>query len=239
MSTEPLPPLGSTHGDVTHMPAHRFGIAAGMSGWGWHAVDLECVRRWLAEARNEAIKPVDVEVFSVCGARSHLVRKLGAFSYGSRWLQRLRCERCSWVVAANRGTVEQEIDLYTAESGDAPSGDLLRQIFTAILADAPPGREAEAGHRSDLLARAARHRPVITVCETCSEEGSAAAHGPHVAQCPQAAVLCEECSFTAGSWAGEWQGVTTGECVVAARCSVLTALAEHYGIPLRSWEGRR
>ena len=224
MSTEP-----STHGDVTHVPAHRFGIAAGMSGWGWHAVDLECVRRRLATARNEAIKTVDVEVFSVCGARSHLVRKLGAFTYGSRWLQRLRCERCSWVVAINRGTVEQEIDLYTAESGDAPSGDLLRQIFTAILADAPPGREAEAGHRSDLLAHAARHRPVITVCETCSEEGSAAAHGPHVAQCPQAAVRCDECSFTAGSWAGERQGV--GECVVAAPCSVLTALAEHYGIP--------
>ena len=40
MSTEPLPPLGSTHGDVTYMPAHRFGIAAGMSGWGWHAVDF-------------------------------------------------------------------------------------------------------------------------------------------------------------------------------------------------------
>ena len=49
MSTEPLPPLGSTHGDVTHVPAHRFGIAAGMSGWGWHAVDLECVRRRLAD----------------------------------------------------------------------------------------------------------------------------------------------------------------------------------------------
>jgi len=115
----------------------------------------------------------------------------------------------------------------------------LRHIFTAILADAPPGQEAEAGHRSDLLAHAARRRPVITVCETCIEEGSAAAHGPHMAQCPQAAVLCEECSFTAGSWAGEWQGVTTGECVVAAPCSVLTALGEHYGIPLTGWEGRR
>ena len=28
-----LPPLGSTHGDVAHVSAHRFGIAAGMSGW--------------------------------------------------------------------------------------------------------------------------------------------------------------------------------------------------------------
>ncbi len=239
MSTEPLPPLGFPHGDVRHISAHRFGIAAGMSGWGWHAVDLEAMGRRLAEANNEVIKAVDVEVFSVCGARSHLVRKLGAFTYGSRWLERLRCERCSWVVAINRGTVEQEIDLYTAESGDAPSGHLLRHIFTAILADAPPGHEAEAGHRSDLLAHAARHRPVITVCETCIEEGSAAAHGPHMAQCPQAAVLCEECSFTAGSWAGEWQGATTGECVVAAPCSVLTALAVHYGIPLTGWEVRR
>ena len=77
------------------------------------------------------------------------------------------------------------------------------------------------------------------MCETCTEEGSAAAHGPQVAQCPQAAVLCEECSFTAGSWAGEREGVTTGECVVAAPCSVLPALAEHYGIPLTGREGRR
>ena len=144
MSTEPLPPLGSTHGEVRHISAHRFGIAAGMSGWGWHAVDLEAMGRRLAEANNEVAKAVDVEVFSVCGARSHLVRKLGAFTYGSGWLERLRCERCSWVVAINRGTVEQEIDLYTAESGDAPSGHLLRHIFTAILADAPPAHESRS-----------------------------------------------------------------------------------------------
>ena len=30
----------------------------------------------------------------------------------------------------------------------------------------------------------------------------------------------------------ERQGVTTGECVVAAPCSALIALADHYGIPV-------
>ena len=46
----------------------------------------------------------------------------------------------------------QEIDLYIADAaGHGDAGGLLRQIFTAILADAPPGRDAEAGHRSDLL----------------------------------------------------------------------------------------
>ena len=53
MSTEPLPPLGSPHGDVRHISAHRFGIAAGMSGWGWHAVDFEAMGRRLAEVINE------------------------------------------------------------------------------------------------------------------------------------------------------------------------------------------
>ena len=158
-------PRDSAHGDVAHMSAGRFGIAAGMSGWGWHAVDLELVGPQLAKIHAENRKRIDGDVFSVCGVRAQMVRKLGPFTYGSRWLRRLRCERCSWVVALSRGTVEQEIDLYTADAGGDALGDLLRQIFTAMLADAPPGPEAEAGHRSDLLAHASRHRPVMTVCE--------------------------------------------------------------------------
>lgn len=166
----------------------------------------------------------------MCGARSQLVRKLGPFTYDSRWLEKLRCERCSWVVALNRGTVEQEIELYVADAGGDRRGELLRQIFTAILADAPPGPEATAGHRSELLAHTARHRPAATVCADCTRQGCDGAHGPDVGVCPDAAVVCAECSFTTGSWAGQWHSVTTGECVVGAPCSALLALAEHYGI---------
>jgi len=49
--------------------------------------------------------------------------------------------------------------------------------------------------------------------------------------CPQAQLVCGECTFTAGRWAGEWEGLTTGECVVPVPCSVLVALANHYEIP--------
>ncbi len=210
---------------------HRFAIGAAMSGWGYHAIDLEA----MAPRADRA--PADV--FSPCGARVQPVRKFGPFTYDNRWIKRLRCERCSWVVALNRGTVEQEIELYAADAGGDARGRLLREIFTSILADAAPGPDAQAGHRSDLLAHAARHRPVMTVCASCVDAGCSAAHGPAVSRCPHAVVVCEECSFTAGSWAGEWEGVTTGECVVASPCSVLLALADHYGVAARGREQRR
>jgi hypothetical protein len=217
-----------------HISADRYGIVSGLSGWGWHAVDLE-----LVYAQRSTSGSTEREVFSLCGARSSQpIGRLGAFTYDNRWLHRLRCERCSWVVALDRGTVEQEIDLYATAAGVDALGQLLRQIFTAILADAPPGPRGQAGHRSELLAHAARHRPVMTVCQQCAQEGTAAAHGPATARCPHAAVLCDECSFTAGSWAGEHAGVTTEECVVAAPCSALGALADHYDVSLPDDEGR-
>ncbi|OBH48374.1 hypothetical protein A5690_14485 [Mycobacterium intracellulare] len=120
-------------------------------------------------------------------------------------------------------------DVIAATAGGYP--DLLRRIFVAILADAPPGRAGEPGHRSDLLAHAARHRPVVMVCQACNESSSAAtAHGEETLCCPDSAVVCAECTFSAGPWAGEREGVPTGECVVGAPCSVLITLAHHYGV---------
>lgn len=192
-------------------------------------MDLE-----LIPAQRATSGPAEREVFSLCGARcGPPVGRLGAFTYDNRSLHRLRCERCSWVVALARGTVEQEIDLYAAAAGVDALSQLLRQIFTAILADAPPGPRGQAGHRSDLLAHTARHRPVLIVCGECRDAGLVVAHGPSAWRCPHAAVVCQECSFTAGSWAGEWEGVTTGECVVVSPCSTLLALADHYGIAVR------
>ncbi|OOK65266.1 hypothetical protein BZL29_7707 [Mycobacterium kansasii] len=191
--------------------------------------------RLAAAGVDEGYRP---EIYSVCGQRcNHIATRLGPFSYANRWLSWRRCERCGWVVALSRGTLEQEITHYlpdgaqreviTAAGGDP---DLLRRIFVAILADAPPGRAGEPGHRSDLLAHAARHRPVVIVCQDCSESSSAAvAHGQGALCCPDSAVICAECTFCAGVWAGEREGMTAGECVVSAPCSVLITLAHHYG----------
>jgi hypothetical protein len=201
----------------------------------WHAIDMALHGTRVAAIPVEERSGRGIEAFSVCGLRAHHTPRLGGFTYDNRFLKSRRCERCSWVVALNRGTVEQEIDFYTraADGSDvlaaagADSG-LLRAIFTAILADAPPGRDAESGHRSDLLAHATQHRPVLRVCEDCCEHGVGEAHGGDA--CPQTAAVCAECTFTAGPWAGEQAGSITGECVVAAPCSVLVALAAHYGV---------
>lgn len=229
---DPLRPRGSAKGGGAHVGAYRFGIGAGGSDWRWHAVDLQIVGPRMADAVAGGGQGGDVEVFSVCGTRAELVRRLGQFTYGSRWLSQRRCERCGWVVALNRGTVEAEIDLHVAAAGDGDTG-LLRQVFTSVLADVAPGRDAEAGHRSDLLAHAALHRPTAIVCEQCSEMSSSAkVHGHGVTVCPQTQLVCGECTFTAGRWAGEREGLNTGECVVPAPCSVLVALARHYDIPI-------
>ena len=148
---------------------------------------------------------------------------------------RLRCERCSWVVALNRGTVEQEIDLYTAEAGGDRRGELLRDIFTSILADATPGPDSQSRAPLDLLAHAARHRPVLTVCAKCSEAGLSAAHGPSVVV-PARRRGVPGVLVHRGFVGREWEGVTTDECVVASPCSTLLALADHYGLAVRGRE---
>lgn len=208
---------------------HRFG--AGVDSSALHAVDLEVHGPRIAAF---VVRGAFANVFSVCGAQVRYVRAFGGF--GGLEDQQRRCERCGWVVALERGTVAQEINRY-AGSGDQ---GLLRQIFVAILADLPPGSDAAvASHRSDLLAHAARHQPVSLDCAQCAA-GLApdAVHGPGVRACPAAALVCRACTFTAGSWAGgAGYGTATGECVVAAPCSVLVALAEHYGIGLDGLRG--
>lgn len=222
------------------LPRYRFGIGAGGTERRlWHAVDLQHYGDQIAATRDRGARRGLADVFSVCGTRSHYVLLAGQFTYDSTFLKRQRCERCGWVVALDRGTVDQEIDLYVSAAGGADRG-LLRQIFTAILADLPPGREAQAGHRSELLAHAARHRPTLAACEPCSAGAVVAdVHGQGVASCPDSMLVCGSCTFTAGQWAGRAQGMTTGECVVSAPCSVLVSLAQHYELSLdgswRSW----
>ncbi|MGB8402616.1 MAG: hypothetical protein WCE30_00920 [Mycobacterium sp.] len=210
------------------LPQYRFGITMGGAGQQrWHAIDLKMYGPRIVEAQARG---AGVDIFSVCVTRSDYVRPAGQFTYGSRYLRNHRCERCGWVVALNRGTVEQEIDLYTADAAGADHG-ALRQIFIAILADLPPGAIAESGHRSDLLAHAARHRPAAMVCDECAHGAHCAdVHGPGVTRCPDTTLVCWACTFTAGPWGGDQQGMATGECVVSAPCSVLGSLARHYDI---------
>ncbi|MEE3755237.1 hypothetical protein [Mycobacterium intracellulare] len=224
-------------GSELRLPQYRFGIGLClMQEPAWHAVDLQLYGPRMLDSQARGVHYSEVDVFSVCGVRAQYVRLAGQFGYNSSFLDKHRCERCGWVVALNRGTVEQEIELHTGTARRADHG-LLRQIFTAILADVAPGRDAEAGHRSDLLAHAARHRPVLAVCQDCSYSRSAAeVHGPGVTACATPVLVCGSCTFTGGLWAGERAGVSTGDCVVAAPCSVLVTLARHYDVVVdRPW----
>lgn len=218
------------------LPEYRFGIGLGGGDWrGWHAVDVKRHGPQLTAAHARGVRASEVDVFSVCGTGTQYVRRAGQFTYDSAFLTRSRCERCGWVVALHQGTVEQEIDLYVAAGGGADRG-LLRQVFTAILADLPPGAAAEPGHRSDLLAHVARHRQTVVVCDACSQGHSVAdVHGAGAAGCPESVLVCGSCTFTAGAWDGRRQGLSTGECVVAAPCSVLQAVARHYELLDNSW----
>jgi len=221
---------------------HSFavGASAGLKPR-WHAVNVAALRA-RKEAAREDRDGHRVQEYSVCGLPCMSAARLGPFTPDNPLFEEGgRCERCGWVVAVSCGTLDQEIDGYTpvgvarqiiAEAGLDP--DLLPTILIAILADAPPGLDGESGHRSDLLAHAAAHRPVILMCEQCSRTGCCTeVHGPLTTTCPHASVICGACTFTAGTWAGWWEGAATGDCDVAAPCSVLTELAYVYGIITR------
>lgn len=216
------------------------GAAAGVTSR-WHAVQVAAA----TPARSGPDLPGGdgerAQKYSVCGLRCDITAWLGLFAYDNPWLEQGRCERCAWVVAISRGTIDEEIGIYSPAPGERQllvdagvNPDLLANVLVAILADALPGPGGQAGHRSDLLAHAASHRPVFAVCGECSSTGSAAVvHGPRAANCPDASVICPACSFTAGSWAGSWQGAATGDCDVVAPCSVLVTLSAVYGIDTR------
>lgn len=228
---------------------HRFGIGlAGSVPRAWHAVDLASHGPALAAA-EAAGGPWGV--LAVCGVITRHLRSFGDFTTALHGVEvQNRCARCGWVVALTQGTVDQEIAFYTG--GDENS--VLHQVFTAILADLPPGATGRPGLRSDLLAHASLHRPVILGCEPCSLRQLPAeeVHGPSVRVCPEARLVCESCTFVRDSWAPgcrdhhgyrrDWtshhQDGGGGECVVAAPCSALLALAEHYEIPVDEPEPR-
>ena len=142
-----------------------------------------------------------------------------AFTYGSRWLRAaLRAVRLgggaqSWHRRAGDRAVQRPPTVIPGCCGRSSP----RSLPTPRRVARPrPGTAQTCWPTPHVTGRA-------IVCETCGEKSSAAGSRAACGAVSPGAVLCEECSFTAGSWAGEWQGVTTGECVVAAPCSVLTA----------------
>ena len=242
MSTEPLPPLGSPQRRrAAHIGApvrdRRRHVGVGMARGRSRGNGTAASRGVTTRSPNLLM----LRCFRSAVPAAILCASWSVYLWQPLAAERLRCERCSWVVALNRGTVEQEIDLYgTAESGDAPSGDLLRHIFTAILADAPPGHEAEAGHRSDLLAHAARHRPGDHACAKRAPRRAARRLTGRIWRSAPRPRCCAKSARSRGiGGLASGMASATGECVVAAPCSVLTALAVHYDIPLTGWEGRR
>ena len=218
----------------------RFGVGPGRHRR--HAVDLLEALPAIDAGAHAGHTAGDVAVFGVCGERVTLARKWGRFEYGNPHLNSRRCERCGWIVALHHHSIEHEIDYYRADPTDRAfisSGghdpELLPKVLRAVLAwhqgeglDRP-----EAGLVSDLLAHICRHRPIGVICAGCWDGGIEEAHGPGVTVCPQSVVACWSCTFVAGAWAGEHEDtIGSAECVVAAPCSVLTAVATHHHIPI-------
>lgn len=218
----------------------RFGVGPGRHRR--HAVDLLEALPAIDAGVRAGQSARDVAVFGVCGERVTLARKWGRFEYENPHLNSRRCERCGWIVALHHHSIEHEIDYYRADptdraliSGGGHDPELLPNVLRAVLArhqgevvDRP-----EAGLVSDLLAHICRHRPIGVICAGCWDGGLEEAHGPGVTVCPQSVVACWSCTFVAGAWAGEHEDtIGSAECVVAAPCSVLTAVATHHHISI-------
>ncbi|WP_293003375.1 hypothetical protein [Mycobacterium sp.] len=204
-----------------------------------------CADRRHAVTREMALRAADVGSLrdtatgAVCGQIVHVAPKWGPYEPDSKYVQRGHvCESCAWVVAAARDELPAKIasvapsehnrDLVAAAVGDPLLGV---RLLEAIAADDELGRPSpnwyHRSHRTDLLAYAAQHLPQVVICEECLDCGS----DERYEACGCAAALCTTCTLSSGPWAGEWEGYTLQECLVAAPCSVLRALCTHYEIP--------
>jgi len=208
-------------------------------------VDERAARQWeaaVAAGRDWSAVPV----VSVCGQRISAAWGSRVFGYGTVVPGLRRCGQCGWIVALQLGTLEQEIAWYTPDSAHRSrceiagvDPDLIARVFTAILADAPPGVNGEPGHRSALLAHAAQHAPAVVVGEDgASHGGGWVVRARSDQYCLVGQVVCMACTFTMGGWAGKSAGSVGAECVVGAPCSVLLALTSHYGLDIDAVENR-
>jgi hypothetical protein len=230
-------------------PAAARRYLTGLGGGRWHAVPrarARSARRW---ARTPG-QPL--EAIAACRAPVLVAARRGIYDRVSAAVTQRPCRMCAWQLAIETGSTGRELALITpsrAEAADiARSGTdpmLAVRVCLAILrsacdsgdedGDFPGGLDSPAA--AQLLALAARHRPVLYVggscaegdCETCpaGEVSGSAAECSY----PCADAGCGACTPRAGSWAGEWEGTPLPGLLVPAPCSVLTVLAARYGSP--------
>lgn len=216
--------MSGQRGALARVHDFRFGVGIepplAVPGRFVHAVDLEASPAWSSGAHGLSVCRTPCTPFIDGGD--------GEFAYGVALFgaDSSRCERCGWVVALNRGAVDAEIEFYASRSRSGVFAGLLRRLFVAILADAPPGPAADLGYRSELLAHVARHRPVV---DLDSELDVLPAYRRVPLASSRALVpVCLECTFAFGHG---------GAIVVPAPCSALVAVAHHYGIAVTTEGG--
>lgn len=186
----------------------------------------------------------DARPFSMCGERVHIAAQWGAYERSSLYLNQgksANCGWCGWIVAAANNDFASEIArerpepeamaLFAEVLGDPLAGIRVLEAIAYDDDDDLVDRDDFLGRspRIDLLAIAAAHQPVVTMCEDCAEHSDwMHEDGP----CPNLAVGCMACTAKTGAWAGEWEGYTMPQCFVNAPCSVLRAFADYYKIEL-------
>lgn len=176
---------------------------------------------------------------ALCRRTVGLATAWGPYSRDEAMRHPHRCPDCAWILALNQGSVDAEIEAFTAcDAIDAAAisdrvGDLGRHVLTAIAHDptlTDGDQRLKPSHQSQLLGHATRHLPVVALCEECLEIGVANAHDG--SSCPAQIVACAGCTLTSHEvWSGEWAGTFLPECTVTAPCSVLATIASHYQVP--------
>lgn len=201
---------------ITPEPAYLTGVQQG-----WHAVARDALK--YAALMSNGVQVAQAE----CGALVR-VSKHGAYIRDGFPVMHDPCPECAWTVAVAVDATECELDLITPDFAeyDALAGLgldplLPGKLIRAILA-AAEDRSDPAVIRQ--LAAVTRHAPSRAVSEECAEGDCS--HDP----CTGGRAVCWACSLRAGDEAGEWAGSLMEQGTVAAPCSVLSALAAHYGI---------
>lgn len=216
--------------DVPYM----IGIAADLGAF--HAVSHDDAMMAVAAGDSrDRREPVS----SVCGTPVTIARWWGQFRRDNPYLTaRDLCPFCTWDVALEQDTTVDELTALTPTGQQLeamqrlmPDPLLLVKICQQILTNA----EEERGYDSDhpiwvqLLGHATAHRPSLLLAEGCADGDCEHDGDEDCCYRYSTTVACPTCSIWAGPWAGEWAGLS--ECVVAAPCAVLPAMADHYGVP--------
>lgn len=211
MSTPPVLPFGFT-GETPATPPLTANDRSG-----WHAVGWQ-----LPPIADDQTTPWGR---TYCGTIAQITPRVGAFDPATLATNRA-CLECVWWHAIYTNTVDAQL----ARLGDGAGRELAVAIARAILAAAPDDCEVDHPATVDLLAAVTAHAGESLVGEECAE-GSCEHRGDGI-PCPTTVGACRACSVQAGGWAGEWEGQYRPEATVIGPCSLMRAMAAHYGIPI-------